>query len=368
MRVDGSISYPKGIFELAYYGFDDGVTRSLGGFGVDVSAFTEIGLGWSRSDFIIPNLDVGVRGKALFGLANISTRSSVFDVYTSTDEWTLHTDMEFAISTTSLLIDFESYDPGVDDFPIPDFTALSQDFLSDPITVARDVFSEQFGVSADIGINYRPIPQLLISASMIDIGYINWKNTMLAGLDFDYGFEGIELNPFAERDTTILSALLDSVSNSFMLTQGDAYMARLNSKLFIGASFYPLKKLGFGILSRTDFLSQQKSQQFTGTVNMTTGKFLNLSLSYSYRQSRLNNMGAGFSINLGPTNMYIISDNIISAGLRPLDARSVNLWFGMNTTFGWKRVARAKNKKTKKSIGVPAVGKPVDDKVDKPLI
>ncbi|MEX0986895.1 MAG: DUF5723 family protein, partial [Bacteroidales bacterium] len=75
-RFDGKIYYPKGIFELMFNGAEDGSLISLGGVGADINLFTEAALGWSRRDILIPNLDFGIRGKLLFGIANLSTFNS----------------------------------------------------------------------------------------------------------------------------------------------------------------------------------------------------------------------------------------------------------------------------------------------------
>jgi hypothetical protein len=108
----------------------------------------------------------------------------------------------------------------------------------------------------------------------------------------------------------------------------------------VGVSYYPVERIGFGVLSRTDFLNENLSQQFTGSVNMTTGKFINLSLSYSYMSRSFNNIGAGVAFNVGPFNLYLISDNIISGALKPLETRSFSFWFGMNLAFGWDRFSK----------------------------
>jgi len=339
MRVDATVYYPRGLFQLLFEGLPDGSTTSLGGFGADVTVFNEFGLGISRKDFLIPNLDFGVRGKVLFGLANMTTKSSVLDLETSMDEWRLSSQMDIAVSTLPILVDLENYvfDP---DNPEPPTLGYEDIDFTDPVGLISDFFSGQFGLAADIGLNYKPIPQLKVSASVIDLGFINWKNTFDANFDFNYTFTGVEVNPFTGIDTVMLAELQDSVFNAFNPTPGVPYMSRLNTKLFVGVAYYPIEKIGFGLLSRTDFLNNQISQQFTGTLNMTTGKFINLSLSYSYMQRQFDNIGAGLSLNLGPFNMYLISDNLVSAGLHPLDARSVNLWFGMNLTFGWKRAAK----------------------------
>jgi hypothetical protein len=347
-RMDGNVYYPKGIFEVLFNGAPDGSEISLGGIGADVNLFTELSLGWSRKDFLLPNLDIGLRGKALFGLANLSTMNSSFDLSTSLDEWNVNSTMQVNAAAPSFVTfndDFESEDGPV---------VVDEVFLNTapPMEIVKSVISrERFGMALDAGINYRIIPQLQLSASVLDIGGINWNNTVEGSFNFKYDFKGVDVNPFTGVDTTLITQLTDSLMNSVQFSTGDPYFSKLNPKLFVGVSYYPIEKIGFGLLSRTDFLSERISQQFTGTVNMTTGKFINLSLSYSYMTSTFNNIGAGFSFNVGALNMYMISDNIISGALMPLNTRSVNLWFGMNLTFGWKRAA-----KKAKQVDRPLIG------------
>lgn len=336
-RMDGNVYYPKGIFEVLFNGAPDGSEISLGGIGADVNLFTELSLGWSKKDFLLPNLDVGLRGKALFGLANLSTMNSSFDLTTSLDLWNVNSSMQINAAAPSFVTfndDFES-----EDGPL----VVDEDFLNTapPMEIVKSVISrDRFGMAMDVGINYRILPQLQLSASLLDIGGINWNNTVEGSFNFEYDFTGVEVNPFTGVDTTFIGELADSLKNSLQYFTGDPYFSKLNPKLFVGVSYYPIDKIGFGLLSRTDFLNEKISQQFTGTVNMTTGKFINLSLSYSYLSNTFNNMGAGLSFNVGALNMYMISDNIISGAIMPQDARSVNFWFGMNLTFGWKRAAR----------------------------
>ena len=93
--------------------------------------------------------------------------------------------------------------------------------------------------------------------------------------------------------------------------------------------------INFGILSRTDFLKSSIAEQLTASVNLSTGRFLNLTLSYSWINNYIKNIGTGLSINAGPLNIYVISDNALNAVLWPQEAQSVNLWFGVNLTFGY---------------------------------
>lgn len=342
-RMDANIYYPGDLARLAIEGTVDGETYQLDGIGADVSLFDELSLGWSGA--ILENLHVGARAKLLFGISSLSTTSSELSVTTSQDVWNIQSDMMFNAS-----------------LPFAD-VRYDQDGLFDTLVINNDldppsassirgyVFNGgNMGLGVDLGVDYRPIEQLLISASVLDIGYIKWKEGIHeASYDMEFDFRGLEINPFEISEDqefgdymdSIFTQLGDSLSNFLTFTPGGVYSKRLNTKLFVGASYFVTPKINFGILSRTDFLGDQITQQVTATANLTTGRMVNFSLSYSYMNDYFKNFGAGLSLNAGPLNMYILSDNILNVVFWPQEARSVNLWFGMNLVFGYKKFMQA---------------------------
>lgn len=342
-RLDANIYYPKGLFELPVIGLPDGETRSFNGLGVDFTSYIETSLGWSRKDFIIPNLDLGVRGKVLSGLANVTTTKSVLEVTASAENLSFNSDLEYNIAVPSFITIEDSDSSFLPEITLPDMDVT-------PIgDIVKDALLDNLGFGVDIGLNYQPIPQLMLSASVLDLAYINWSNTVTGAMNFKYDFEGVNVS-FDGIDTTFFQEMIDSAESSVSIIAGQAYTSRLNTKLFVGASYYPIEKIGFGLLSRTDFLSDGIAQQFTATANMTTGRFINLSLSYTYMVNSMKNIGAGVSFNVGPFNLYVISDNAISGALWPTEAKSVNLWFGMNLCFGYRLAKKAPTPKDRPLI------------------
>ena len=193
----------------------------------------------------------------------------------------------------------------------------------DPFSIPKYAFNgSNVGFGVDLGVDFRPIEQLLVSASVMDLGFINWKDGVNE-IDYrmNYDFTGLELNPFDFSDDygfsdfidSTVTQLGDSISSFLSFTSGGSFSKRLNTKLFVGASYFVTPKINFGILSRTDFLNNKVSQQVTASANFTTGRFINFTLSYSYMNAYFKNIGAGFSFNVGPLNMYLISDNALNA-------------------------------------------------------
>ena len=338
-RVDGSIYYPGDMARLILNGTEEGETYQFDGAALDLSAFDEITLGWSGE--IVRNLRLGVHGKLLFGVGNLATTQSQLELTTSEDVWNIRSDMMLNASLPFAEVQYDQ-DGNVED------VVLKEDIENfNAWKLPKYMFNARnFGLGVDIGINYRPIHELLVSASVMDIGYIRWKDEVhdvTYHTEFDY--EGLEVNPFeipegmtfGEHLDSLANETLDSLSSFLVFTPGNFYSQRLHTKLYLGASYHVTPKISVGLLSRTDFLKDKINQQFTASANLTTGRMLNFTMSYSYINSYFKNIGAGVSFNLGPVNMYVISDNALNLLFWPQEVKSVNLWFGMNLVFGYKK-------------------------------
>lgn len=337
-RWDGNIYYPGDLARFILQEEHEGETYEMDGIGTDLMAFDEISVGWSEE--VVDNLTIGVRAKALFGVGDLSTTNSVLSVSTSQEIWNIKSDMKFNASLPFAEVVYDE-DDMIEDVIIDD--ALENPDFS---TISNYMFNtKNFGLGVDLGVDYWPMDQLQISVSLLDLGYIKWKDEVhKVDYETEYDFTGLELNPFdlAEDYTfedyldSTLGQMADSLVGFLQFTPGGAYSKRLNTKLFAGVSYYLMPNINLGILSRTDFLNGKVSEQVSASANFSTGRFLNLSLSYSYMNAYYKNIGAGLSINAGPLNLYLISDNVLNIVCWPEEARSVNLWFGLNFVFGYK--------------------------------
>ena len=331
-RWDGNVYIPGDLAQLLINGAEDEVEYELDGVGADLMAFDEIAVGWSGQ--ILDNLSLGARAKVLFGIGNISTKSSNLSVYTSRENWHLASEMQFNASLPFAEVTYDE-EGKIEDIVI-------DEALEDPnfSTMYQYMFNtSNFGLGLDLGANYRPLEELQISLSVLDLGYIRWKDEVHQ-LDYvtDYDFTGFELNVFDLSDDysfgdfidSSVSMLADSLSGFAEFTPGAIYSKRLSTKVYLGVSYDVTPSVNFGLLSRTDFLSSSISQQFTASANFHAGRVLNFSLSYSYMNHYFRNIGAGLSINAGPVNLYLVSDNALNVLFWPDEARSANLWFGFN--------------------------------------
>jgi hypothetical protein len=339
-RFDGNIYYPGDMARLILTGAEEGETYQFDGSALDISAFDEVTAGWTGK--ILHNLQVGARGKLLFGAGNLTTTRSDLELTTSQNVWNIRSDMRFNASLPFADVHYNE-EGRIEDI------VLKEEFKDLTLwKLPRYAFNPRnLGLGVDIGVNYRPVHELLVSASVMDIGYIRWKDEVhevTYKTEFDY--KGLEVNPFeipdgvtlGEHLDSLLTETIDSISSFLEFTPGRIYSSRLNTKLYVGASYHVTPRISFGLLSRTDFLKERVAQQFTASANLTTGRILNFTLSYSYINAYFKNIGAGLSLNLGPFNMYLLSDNALNILIWPQEARSVNLWFGLNLVFGYRQV------------------------------
>ena len=337
-RWDGNLNIPRDLPRMLINGAIDGEKYDLNGVGVDLMAFDEISVGWSGQ--ILDNLTIGARAKLLFGIGNITTKSSNLSLSTSTENWHLVSDMQFNASLPFAEVTYDE-DGMIESIEIdeelenPSFSTISQYMFN----------GKNLGFGLDLGVNYRPLEELQLSLSVVDLGFIHWKDEVHQ-LDYttEYDFVGFELNPFELSDDysfgdfidSSVNMLSDSLADFAVFTPGTAYSKRLNTKLYIGASYDVTPSINFGLLSRTDFLNGSVLEQVTASANFRTDRVLNFSLSYSYKTHYFRNIGAGISLNAGPVNIYLVSDNALNVLFWPEDAQSANIWFGFNLLFGYK--------------------------------
>jgi len=341
-RAEGNLYFPGDLARLVLEGADEGRVYNMDGTGVDFTGFNEIVVGWSGA--IGSKWQVGIRGKALFGFGNLSISRSELEVSTSEELWNIQADMEFSASLPFAEVVYDE-DGNIEDIIIEDEISSMR-----PAALFKQSFNaKNFGLAVDLGVDYRPTDRWLLSASVLDIGYIRWKDEVhKMSFKTDYDFTGLEVNPFdftgdlsfSDYVDSSFSAMADSLAGGLEFTPGGAYNSHLNPKLYVGASWWATPNINFGLLSRTDFLRETIFEQLTASANFAAGRILNFTLSYTYMTTYWKNIGAGISLNAGPINLYLISDNTLNALFWAEEARAVNFWFGVNLVFGYKKCAR----------------------------
>lgn len=336
-RIEAQVSYPGDLFRLVLGGALEDETYIMDGTGMSTLAFNEAGIGWAKE--IGDRWRIGARAKMLFGFGNLSTTNSELSLYTSSEQWRIASDMQLKASLPFATVVYD------DDGMIEDVIIDPELEKGDLDAIRKYYFNFQnLGFGLDIGASFQITDRINLSASLLDIGYIHWKEeTHELTYKLEYGFEGLELMPaeflgegqgFDDYLDSLAVSLEDTILSAIEMQATGPYTTRLNSKLYLGASFQAAEKVRFGLLSRTDFFQQAVIEQLTASAHFTTGRFLSFSLSYSYMNGYFKNLGFGISLNILGLNAFVVTDNGLSSVFWPHETTNVGVWAGLNLKFG----------------------------------
>jgi hypothetical protein len=348
-------SYPRAFMELALLGPAENTTYDFSGLGFHLTEHLEYALGISRKFGDI--LTVGVRPKLLTGVAHISSTGNDISLFTSHEIWQLNSDINLQMSVPGLIIPTDAegnYDPEgelVFDSTLSGFDDYKKILMS----------NKGFGI--DLGLQFKPVEKLTVSASVIDIGFINWKNnSRTASLEGSLDFEGIEIGLNNEADTSNFARdLWDSVKGSFDVSQSaGSFKTSLDPKIFIGGNYALTRRIDAGILGRFDLLeSGMKARMIIhGTWHPST--FYALTISYCPLGDQANTFGTAVSGRIGPLSYYTVFDyraikyrlykyqtefGNIPVAFSPVNRSKSNIRFGLNIVIGSNQKKKLKKDK-----------------------
>lgn len=334
-RAIVSASIPKQMFEFARNAdnFDLGDKYDIKNMELHADVFSEIGLGYSRP--VTDNLTVGGRFKVLVGVGNLDAKIDEILVNADSDyqNWEVRTKGKLEASMKGLELEYDSEHNYINDIDI-DSPGISG-----------------FGFGIDLGASYKILNNLTVSAAILDLGFINWSksNTTIATTnsqhtykdfagDIDPGdinpddYEGI--NPDNYQDYISSNTdIFDLDLIQFQEGEAKSRKTTLRSTLNIGAEITLLNnKLGFGVLSSTQFTLPKSYSELTVSANYRPRNWFGATLSYSFLHSEFKTVGIG--LKLGP--IFIGSDYLMTKA--PGDANRANAYIGCSIPLGKKRI------------------------------
>lgn len=317
------------------------------GFGIDALSYAELGLGYSRKLFN-EKLSVGARVHFIKGLATISTNESEFNFTTdkNTFDYNLQSNIEInsAVSFNEL--------PAISPF---DTTFKPKDSIGFQEVVNAMFKGGNRGMAIDLGATYKVTDKFTLSASVTNIGKINWNTNTYNWKSRDpgasYKYTGLDIPnalDFENQDVeSALNDLEDTLKSTFRLDNNtDAFTTGLFAQFYIGGNLNLTKNHNAGVLLHGSFYKKTIDPAITLSWNSKLTRILGVSATYSVANNSFVNAGLGFSINAGPIQTYFVSDNIIGLFAHE-SVNTVNLRVGMNVTIGRHEKKAKKDKKKK---------------------
>jgi hypothetical protein len=375
-RVLTNFALPKDLFTLALKGNGDfiGKTINLSGLDAQLQYFHEFGMGFSKN--FGNNLRIGVRGKLLFGVTNISLNNKSLGLKVNEEDYSFDFNADLKANISGPIKVYMNNKNTIDSvgFDENKFKKGTSDEI-DINKMAGFLFNKKnMGLGIDIGAVYNITSKIQVSASITDIGFINWKSDITnLKAKSTFKFSGFNITDVINDNKTfdeIAQDMADSLKNSFSITNDNKpFKTSLPVGISVGGSFNLTKSISLGILSHSILSGKQVREALSLSANVNLGNSLSTSICYTAENGRFDNLGAGLAFRLGIFQIYFISDRIpiawsrikyettetipIPGGSReektphqfilPKSWNTFNFRLGMNLSFGNK--AKKKNDK-----------------------
>jgi len=293
---------------------------------IQSTSYIETGISVARE---FERFTVGGRIKMLNGLANLSTSNLDVRYNTGANSYDATTvTLGGRINSSGL--------PNFQDLSLQDSLLLHK--IIDTLTNQNNIKPfDNLGWSIDLGATYHVSPRLKISASAIDIGFINWKNKT-----FNYDLNNINIvfpgfNFLQAKDSTIRQQYLDSLQNLITSTTGkNSYTTALPSRFMIGADYDLTLRDRIGLLFQMQYFINTFFPSYSFSYTRKVGTNWRITTNYSYYNSSYSNIGLGTSIKWGAFQIYAMQDDILLYFI-PSNTRTVYLRFGCNLVWGEHR-------------------------------
>jgi hypothetical protein len=332
-RTQFNFMYSRDLFKFAFEGNGRdflGERISLDGLGVNLNSYIEYGLGYNRQ--WNDKLSVGARFKLLSGIANVHTKKSQLGIHTDAETFDLTIDGSMRVNSSNVM------------HIANDTTGQN---AMNMYEYAYNFKNMGFGI--DAGANYKFSDKFSINASVVDLGFINWKtNTQnYVSNDVNYTFKGVDFNGFFQDSTVIFDRLSDSLEQVFSYAENtESYRSSLYTRFYIGGKYELNKKFSLHGMLYNEFVNKRYRPGAIVSANAHLGQWLTASLNYSVYGRSFANVGFGLSLRGGPIQFYIVSDNLLAFMLQT-SAKNVHIMTGMGILFGKpdkerKRSARLK--------------------------
>lgn len=326
-RADIGINLPKSLFSLLKegvanktYAIDDLAARGM--------AYAEFALGHSHD--INKEWRVGATLKFLVGAANIDARLYNADLTLGQDAWTVTSDAEIRSSLKGL-----TYNTDVND-------RTHHRYVSGADVDNTGIGG--FGAAVDLGAVYRPaaLRDWSFSLAVLDLGFINWSNNMLASTngpktfntdEYTFNVDGDASNSFEnewDRMSDKFSAIYELDDMGDQGSRTTALAATVNTGVEYTFPLY--RKLTFGLLNTTRINGAFSWTDFRLSANVAPAKCFDASVNMA---AGTFGMGFGWLLNLHVPgfNLFLGMDHTISRVSKEFVPLSSNASFNFGLNF-----------------------------------
>ena len=327
LRSNTNLTLPKGLFEFAKTAGEK-EHYEFGGLGMRTQNYMELALGHSRD--INDQWRVGGKLKFLIGAAYADFTADNVTLDMTEDAWRIQSNAQMKASL--LKSDVIHEDPSKNSADgRPRVKELDNFGFSLP----------GFGMALDLGVTYKPIENLTLSAAITDLGFISWKNTHHASSQGDYTFDGFDnIYIGSDKDQTEdiddqFDQIGDDLEEMFSVYDDGTKTATqaLAATLNVGAEYKlpAYDKLKFGFLYTSRIHGKYSWHQGMLNVGVRPVKWFECNVNGAVTSTGVT-AGGMLSLKAPHFNFYIAADRFFSKMGKqgvPLNSSNGNITFGM---------------------------------------
>ena len=271
-------------------------------FSASAFYYREYSVGFGK-EIIKNKLNIGIRAKLYFGKSNLIS------------------EVEGGIERNNNQIFLKTFGQARLTVPFDLFqedSLLSSATMSDDFTIANYLFNtKNMGGGIDLGFSYQITPQLEFSASIIDLGKINWNhdvNTM--GFKGNHLFPDQYILPSAENyvtKTPDFSTDKENMNDLFKIAIEQApYSTTLPATFYAGLNYQLNSSVNIGLVNR--FISSKNLNQnsFSFTASYKVNRKLVINSGYSIIGNAYSNLPFALLFNRESSQSFIGTDNLLS--------------------------------------------------------
>ena len=327
LRSNTNLTLPKGLFEFAKTAGEK-EHYEFGGLGMRTQNYMELALGHSRD--INKQWRVGGKLKFLIGAAYADFTADNVTLDMTEDAWRIQSNAQMKASL--LKSDVIHEDPSKNSADgRPRVKELDNFGFSLP----------GFGMALDLGVTYKPIENLTLSAAITDLGFISWKNTHHASSQGDYTFDGFNnIYIGSDKDQTEdiddqFDQIGDDLEEMFSVYDDGTKTATqaLAATLNVGAEYKlpAYDKLKFGFLYTSRIHGKYSWHQGMLNVGVRPVKWFECNVNGAVTSTGVT-AGGMLSLKAPHFNFYIAADRFFSKMGKqgvPLNSSNGNITCGM---------------------------------------
>lgn len=327
LRSNTNLTLPKGLFEFAKTAGEK-EHYEFGGLGMRTQNYMELALGHSRD--INKQWRVGGKLKFLIGAAYADFTADNVTLDMTEDAWRIQSNAQMKASLLKSDVIHEAPSKNSADGR-PRVKKLDNFGFSLP----------GFGMALDLGVTYKPIENLTLSAAITDLGFISWKNTHHASSQGDYTFDGFNnIYIGSDKDQTEdiddqFDQIGDDLEEMFSVYDDGTKTATqaLAATLNVGAEYKlpAYDKLKFGFLYTSRIHGKYSWHQGMLNVGVRPVKWFECNVNGAVTSTGVT-AGGMLSLKAPHFNFYIAADRFFSKMGKqgvPLNSSNGNITFGM---------------------------------------